>query len=34
MVGAGALVLVIVSASSLISIRKVVQLEPAVVFRG
>jgi putative ABC transport system permease protein len=34
MAGAGALVLVIVSVSSLISIRKVVKLEPAVVFRG
>ncbi|HKE25919.1 MAG TPA: ABC transporter permease [Bryobacteraceae bacterium] len=34
MAGAGALVLVIVSVSSLISIRKVIKLEPAVVFRG
>jgi putative ABC transport system permease protein len=34
MAGAGALVLVIVSVSSLISIRKVVKLEPAIVFRG
>jgi len=34
MADAGALVLVIVSVSSLISIRKVVKLEPAVVFRG
>ena len=34
MAGAGALVMVIVCVSSLISIRKVVKLEPAVVFRG
>jgi putative ABC transport system permease protein len=34
MAGAGALVLVIVCVASLISIRKVVKLEPAVVFRG
>jgi putative ABC transport system permease protein len=34
MAGAGALVLVIVCVASLISIRKVVELEPAVVFRG
>jgi putative ABC transport system permease protein len=34
MAGAGALVLLIVCVASLISIRKVVKLEPAVVFRG
>jgi putative ABC transport system permease protein len=34
MAGAGVLVIVIVCVSSLISIRKVLKLEPAVVFRG
>src|SRR5215471_10449260 len=34
MAGAGVLVMVIVSVASVMSIRKVVQLEPAVVFRG